>query len=110
MDQFSTSGTIAHPHSKFDKYRLKWIFAFSHANIVMHRAINKYMMTSSNENIFCVTGPVWGESTGQRWIPFTMASDAELWCFLWSTPDQTVEQTLETPVIWDAIALIMESR
>ena len=40
------------------------------------------MMTSSNGNIFRVTGPLWGESTGHRWIPFTKASDTELWCFL----------------------------
>ena len=28
-----------------------------------------YIMTSSNGNIFCVTAPLWGESTGHRWIP-----------------------------------------
>ena len=28
--------------------------------------------------------PLWGEFTGDRWIPLTKASDAELWCFLWS--------------------------
>ena len=39
----------------------------------------------------------------------TKASDAELWCFLSSMPEQTVEQTIESPVIWDAIALIMAS-
>ena len=27
----------------------------------------------------------------------------------WSAPGQTVEQTIETPVIWDTIALIMTS-
>ena len=67
------------------------------------------MMTSSNGNIFRVTGPLWGESTGHRWIPLTKASDAELWCFRWSAPEQIVEQTLETPVIWDAVTLIMTS-
>ena len=36
--------------------------------------------------------------------PVTKASDAELWRFLWFAPEQTVEQTIETPVIWDAIA------
>ena len=41
------------------------------------------MMTSSNGNIFRVTGPVCGEFTGHRWIPIIKASDAELWCFLW---------------------------
>ena len=38
-------------------------------------------MTSSNGNIFRVTGPLCGEFTGHRWIPLTTASDAELWCF-----------------------------
>ena len=38
------------------------------------------------------------------------ASAAELWCFFFiSAPEQTVEQTSEMPVIWDAIALIMRS-
>ena len=56
-----------------------------------------------------LAGPLWGESTGHRWIPLTKASDAELWCFLWSAPEQTIEQTIETPVIWDIIALIITS-
>ena len=38
------------------------------------------MMTSSNENIFRVTGLLCGEFTSHRWIPLTKASDAELWC------------------------------
>ena len=45
---------------------------------------DQFMMTSSNGNIFRVTGHVCGEFTGLRWIPRTKASDAELWCFLWS--------------------------
>ena len=61
------------------------------------------------ENIFRVTGPLWVELTGQRWIPLTKASDAELWCFLGSAPEQTDEQTTGTPVIWDGITLIMTS-
>ena len=44
------------------------------------------MMTSSNGNIFRVTGPLCGKFTGNRWIPRTKASGAELWCFLWSAP------------------------
>ena len=39
------------------------------------------MMTSSNWNIFRVTGHLCGEFTGPRWIPLTKTSDAELWCF-----------------------------
>ena len=44
------------------------------------------MMTSSNGNLFRVTGPLCGEFTGFRWIPRTKTSDAELWWFLWSAP------------------------
>ena len=44
-----------------------------------------------------------------RRIPLTKDSDAELWCFRWSATKQTVEQTFETPMIWDAIVLIMTS-
>ena len=40
------------------------------------------MMTSSNGNIFRVTGHLCGKFTGPRWISRTKASDAELWCFL----------------------------
>ena len=39
------------------------------------------MMTSSNGNIFRVTGHLCREFTDPRWIPRTKASDAELWCF-----------------------------
>ena len=49
------------------------------------------MMTSSNGNIFCVTSPLCEEFTGHRRIPLKKPSDAELWCFLWSAPEQTVE-------------------
>ena len=65
--------------------------------------------TSSNGNMFRVTCSLWGESTGDRWIPLTTASDAEPSLFLWSAPEQSFEQTIETPVIWVAIALIMTS-
>ena len=41
-----------------------------------------YRMTSPNRNLFRVTGPLWGNPP--------------------VTGEQTVEQTIETPVIWDA--------
>ena len=61
------------------------------------------------ETFSLVTDPLWGEFTGHRSIPFTKASDAELWWFLWSAPEQTIEQTIGTLVIWNAIVLIMTS-
>ena len=49
------------------------------------------MMTSSNGNIFRVTGHLCGKFTGHRWISHTKAIDVELWCFLWSVSESTVE-------------------
>ena len=46
-----------------------------------------YMMTSSIGYIFRVTGHLCGDFTGPRWIPRTKGSDAELWCFFWSTSE-----------------------
>ena len=61
------------------------------------------MMTSSNRSVLLVTGPLWAESTGDRRILIIKVRDAELWCFLWSAPEQTVEpssrrQWFETPL------------
>ena len=56
-----------------------------------------------------ITGLLCGEFTYHRWIPRTKANDAELWCLLWSMPEPTDEQIMETAVFWDAIALIMTS-
>ena len=69
----------------------------------------KIMMTSWNGNIFRVTGHLLGESTGHRWIPLTKSTYAELWYFLWYVPEQTAVQTIETPVIWDAMVRIVTS-
>ena len=48
---------------------------------------------------FRVTGPFWGDPTDHRRIPLIKASDAELWCFLWSVLEQMVKQTTETQMI-----------
>ena len=66
------------------------------------------MMTSPNGDIFRVTGPLWRESTGHRWIPSQNPGTLSFDIFL-SAPEQAVGQTLETLVIWDAIALLMTS-
>ena len=50
-------------------------------SICSHRS----MMRSWHGNAFCITGPLWGESTGDRWIPITKTSDVEPWFFpCWS--------------------------
>ena len=68
-----------------------------------------YCLTSSNGNIFCIAGPLCRELTGDRWIPLTKVSGVELWCFLWSGPEQTVEEAIDMPVIWDTMMLILTS-
>ena len=67
------------------------------------------MTTSSNGNVFRVTDPLWDESTGHLWIPFTKSSNAELLSFLWSESEQTVEQTIGTPMVSDTITPIVTS-
>ena len=63
----------------------QWIIKSLFLSLVWNNIV---MMTSSNGNIVRVTGPLWGESTGHRWIPLIKACDAELWCLLWSAPEQ----------------------
>ena len=62
-------------YSRYDTWHPGVLLLYRHMDI---------MMTSSNGNIFRVTGHLCGEFTGPRWIPRTKASDAELWWFLWS--------------------------
>ena len=107
------------------KQRLEWweIYQF-HLNRFVFRMLKSYRILLDNQThpkaymmtlskgkffLFRVTGPLWGESTGHWWIPHTKASDAELWCLLWFAPEQTVDQTIETPVIWVALFLILTS-
>ena len=80
--------------------KLRWLIS-PWRKILIRKSINsilcitfifiKYMMTSSNGNIFRVTGHLRREFTGPRWIPRTKASDAEIWYFLWSAPEWTIE-------------------
>ena len=75
-------------------FLLRYTFrASSHLFVNGHYLILSIsMMTSSNGNIFRVTGHLCAEFTGLRWIPRTKASDAELWCFLWSVPDKRLSK------------------
>ena len=44
-----------------------------------------------------------------KWEHFPHCCKVEFWCFLWCASEQTAEQTIEVPVIWDSIVLIMTS-
>ena len=60
------------------------------------------MMTSYNGNIFRITGALRVEGGFPSERPVT-------WSFDVFFDQQTIEQTIDTPVIWGAIALIMTS-
>ena len=62
-------------------------------------------MTSSYRNVFRIKDPWWGEFTGDRWTLCTKGHDADLWCFICSSPEQTVEK-FEVPVIWGDMTLV----
>ena len=61
--------TTAKRHSKFPTVGDLLELASS---LMFHAML--FMMTSSNGNIFCATGPLCGEFTGHQWIPLTKAS------------------------------------
>ena len=68
------------PWEGFRRYLIDYstFNAFYRSLIVI---ITVSIMTSSNGNIFHVTGPLCGEFTGHWWFPNSKASDVELWCF-----------------------------
>ena len=76
----------AHHHRLCRRRQMTWWSERRVKMFVMlrHSRCISYMKTASNGNICRVTGPLCGEFNGHRWIPRTKASDAELWCFLWS--------------------------
>ena len=65
-------------------YDFSFKFGFHMNILVISAKMHKVHLTysSSAGNVFRVTGPLWGESTGHRWIPLTKASGAKLWYFL----------------------------
>ena len=83
--------TFCHCHDSFNQWQqsfpriwiagryVAWKSHLSQTTAVpLIRLVNKCMMPSPNGNIFRVTGPLWGESTGHRWILFTKASDTSV--------------------------------
>ena len=68
-------------------FKFEWYTTLNASPWIWFMQVSNCMMTSSNWNIFGVTGYLCGEFTGSRWIHRTKASDAELWCFHWSAPE-----------------------
>ena len=68
-----------------NSHRNRWWFGGKMTHVFI-------MMTSLSRNIFRVIGPLCGEFTRHRLMPSTKASDAELWCFLWSAPNERLSK------------------
>ena len=51
-----------------------------HGKLYLQKAGEFYHMRTSSwhGNAFCITGPLWGESTSHWWIPLARASNSEL--------------------------------
>ena len=65
------------------------------------------MMTSSNGNIFRITGHLCGEFTSPQWIPAQRPVTRSFDVFFDLRPKKTAEYTMVRLVIWDAIKSIM---
>ena len=65
-------GSRGHAWPDYIQYQFEWITGTESSQIGLN------MTTLSNGNIFRFTGPLWGESTGDRWIPLTKPNDRAL--------------------------------
>ena len=84
-----------------------WIGYIKHyhqTHVYVNGTFMLIMKTSSNENVF------WGETTGHRWIPSQRPVTRSFDVFFELHLNKRLsKQTRQTPVIWNAIALIMTS-
>ena len=81
LSRCTAQGSLQYP-LHIDDFPLYWCVLQIWPVISSWVTCGIYMMTSSNGNIFRITGHLCGKFTGPRWIARTKASDAELWCFL----------------------------
>ena len=100
VDRRLHSDARAQPETFLWNYCPKWM---NNRSVQVHNDVIKMETFSALLAFFAGNSPVTGE------FPAKKASNAELWYLLRSAPEPTVEQTMETPVIWDAIALFMTS-
>ena len=63
----------------------------------------RFMKTFSHECAFRITGPLSGEFTGNRWLTLTKNQRGRSWMFYLLLAWTGCEQTVELPVIWDAL-------
>ena len=69
----------------------------SHDDVIKRKYFPRYRLTSL----------LWGESTGHLWGESTPHKGQWQRALMFSLPEQTVEQTIKTPVIWDVTMIII---
>ena len=75
------SGISMQQHHDYDVKQSSKLEYHNYTKLYIPVQVDMNMMTSWNGDIFRVTGLLWREFTGHRWIPLTKASDVELCCF-----------------------------
>ena len=59
-------------------------------------------------NVVPITCRLWGEATGNLWIPLTKANTAELSYFLCWLSVQVLELTIKLSVLWDSMGKLLD--
>ena len=86
-----------HPNPENSKWLFRSTMAKSVHNILVYTWNDDWIGSffpwwrHQMETFSALLALVCGEFTGHRWIPLSKATDRELWCFLWSAPEQMVE-------------------
>ena len=101
--------TIVSSHVVKTATHLKTATHMVNLDVICHRLTWKYgttIMTSSNGNIFSRHWPyVRGIHRSPVNFPHKASEGTFIGCFLWSAPEQTVEQTIETSVPIDIVIM-----
>ena len=83
-------------------YQCNYFLCYFHINVIIFSEAPYVNKAYLHGYISGIVEPIYCDM-------FYLNSIISPWCFLWSAPQKTVRQTIETQVIWDAWALMMTS-
>ena len=91
-----------------DSYDIRYILLFLYWPTI--RTCNKraswYVMMSIHANPLRIVGLLWWKSTCHQLIPLQMTSNLNICCFVLCWSEQTVEHTIELPMVGNAMMLM----
>ena len=100
---FPGANTINHPFLADGCWCAHHGFVVFNNSLVRHILSRCCHLLCWHGNTFHITGTFWGTSG----FPSQICSNVESRCWLYSSPEQTVEQTFDFSVIWDAMTLTL---